>query len=194
MRIFPDRHPYYKVPKQDKQVIGDTTRKEFNRTIYNRLKEDKNYTDVEFNETTGGVKATHIGHNTQDSDKAETFFGNMKPADLERECQELLYQWGHSAVLRNEFANKKLGHTPPSLDIEIDGKIMDIRSITQGGLLGNALMAKNRQLANVKKKQKLYPIAYVFIFTIRECSQKKNYYMMLIGLKRQFKRLERLNV
>lgn len=106
MRIFPDRHPYYKVPKQDKQVIGDTTRKEFNRTIYNRLKEDKNYTDVEFNETTGGVKATHIGHNTQDSDKAETFFGNMKPADLERECQELLYQWGHSAVLRNEFANK----------------------------------------------------------------------------------------
>lgn len=34
-----------------------------NRKEYERLKKDPNYFDVEFNEKTGGVKATHIGHN-----------------------------------------------------------------------------------------------------------------------------------
>lgn len=123
-----------------------------NRELYQQLLNDPDYKDVEFNPETGGLKATHIGHNTQTDDKVETFFGNMKPADLERECQNLLVRWGHRAILRDEFANKKLSHTPPSLDIEIDGKIMDIRSITQNGLLGNPLMAKNKQLGNVKKK------------------------------------------
>lgn len=152
MELFPPKHPYRKAPAEAKTVIEDVARREHNRTIYERLKNDPDYTDVEFDETTGGVKATHKGHSLQDAENTETFFENMKPADLERECHNLLYQWGHSAILRNEFANKKMRKTPPSLDIEIDGKIMDIRSITQGGLFGNALMAKNKQLGNVKRK------------------------------------------
>ena len=152
LQLFPPKHPYYKAPNDAKKTIEEVARYEHNKAIYERLKNDSNYTDVEFDETTGGVKATHIGHSVQDADNTETFFGNMKPADLERECQNLLFKWGHTAVLRDEFANKRRGNTPPSLDIEIDGKIMDIRSITQGGLFGNALMAKNKQLANVKKK------------------------------------------
>lgn len=170
MRLYPEQHPYFPKgcgscprklnlafdPKRQICIacaeLSRLKRIIVNRLKYNRLKKDKNYRDVEFDEMTGGVKATHKGHSVQDADNTETFFGNMKPADLECECQNLLFKWGHTAVLRDEFANKRLGNTPPSLDIEIDGKIMDIRSITQGGLFGNALMAKNRQLANVKKK------------------------------------------
>ena len=152
LQLFPPKHPYYKTPAEAKSVIEDVARYQHNKAIFNRLNEDKNYINVEFDETTGGVKAIHKGHSIQDADNSETFFGNMKPADLERECQNLLYKWGHSAVLRDEFANKRRGNTPPSLDIEIDGKIMDIRSITQGGLFGNALMAKNKQLGNIKRK------------------------------------------
>ena len=152
MELFPPKHPYYKAPSDAKKTIEEVARYEHNKAIYEKLKEDKNYINVEFDETTGGVKATHIGHNSLDNEKTDTFFGNMKPADLERECQNLLFKWGHTAVLRDEFANKKMGETPPSLDLELDGKVMDIRSIIGGRVYGNALMAKNTQLGNVKKK------------------------------------------
>ena len=128
-----------------------STNIEANRREYERLASDPNYTNVEFNPKTGALRATHNGHNTQNSDKSKTFFGNMKPFDLELECQELLYQWGHSAILRDEFVNIK-SMQPPSLDLEVDGKIMDIRSITQYGNYGNSIMAKNSQLGNVKRK------------------------------------------
>ncbi len=125
---------------------------EANRREYTRLVADPNYTDVEFNPKNGALKAMHKGHNIHNSDKEKRFFGSMKSIDLERECQALLYQWGHSAILRDEFVNLKLGQTPPSLDLEADGKIMDIRSITQYGHYGNAIIAKNSQLGNVKRK------------------------------------------
>ena len=107
---------------------------------------------MEYDPKTGGLKATHVGHSVIDEKNASTFFGNMKPADLERECQDLLYKWGHTAILRNEFANINFAQRPPSLDLELDGVIMDIRSITSNGYYGNALTAKNHQLGNVKKK------------------------------------------
>ena len=34
-----------------------------NRKLYKKLLEDPDYTDIEFDETTGGVKATHKDHN-----------------------------------------------------------------------------------------------------------------------------------
>ena len=152
MELFPPKHPYFKAPNETKKVIEDVTRYEHNKALYQKLKDDKNYINVEFDKSSGGVKATHIGHNVLDSQNADTFFGSMKPADLERECQNLLFKWGHTAVLRDEFANKKMEETPPSLDIEIDGKIMDIRSVTHHGNYGGGIMAKNKQLGNVKRK------------------------------------------
>ena len=169
-KVFPPKHPY--LPKG----CGNCTRKlllsynpesekckacaiitkqaiiESRRREYERLKNDPNYKDVEFDERTGGLKATHVGHTIQDSDKVEKFFDGMKPADLEFECQNLLFKWGHAAVLRDEFHNNRQGNTLPSLDIEIDDKIMDIRSITEGRVYGYALKAKNKQLGNVKRK------------------------------------------
>lgn len=63
LQLFPPKHPYYKTPADAKSVINDVVHYEHNKAIYNRLKEDENYFDVEFNEKTGGVKATHIDHN-----------------------------------------------------------------------------------------------------------------------------------
>ena len=63
LQLFPPKHPYYKTPTDAKPIIEDVARHEHNRTIYERLENDSNYTDVEFDENTGGVKATHVGHN-----------------------------------------------------------------------------------------------------------------------------------
>lgn len=63
MELFPPKHPYYKAPADAKTVIEEVARYEHNKALYQKLKEDKNYINVEFDETTGGVKATHIGHN-----------------------------------------------------------------------------------------------------------------------------------
>lgn len=152
LQLFPPKHPYYKVPNADKAIIVDQARYLHNKACFERLRIDKDFSDVHFDAISGGVKATHKGHCCHDSENAEIFFGYMKPADLERECIDLLFRWGHRAILRDEFANRNLEITPPSLDLEIDGNIMDIRSITKGGPLGYALNAKNRQLANVYKK------------------------------------------
>lgn len=40
----------------------------------------------------------------------------MTKEDLEAECQIQLYRLGHSAILRDELANKKLGKASSSYD------------------------------------------------------------------------------
>jgi hypothetical protein len=134
------------VGKQQKQLLQERQNE------YHRLLNDPDYKNVQFDEKSGGIKATHVGHSILDDNNAQTFFDGMKPAELEMECQNLLYRWGHKAILRDEYANKRIARRPPSLDLELDGVIMDIRSITQEGMYGGALTAKNHQLGNVKKK------------------------------------------
>ena len=63
LQLFPPKHPYYKAPDNAKTVIEEVARYEHNKALYQKLKEDENYINVEFDETTGGVKATHIDHN-----------------------------------------------------------------------------------------------------------------------------------
>ena len=63
MQLFPPKHPYYKAPDNAKKTIEEVARYEHNKALYQKLKEDENYINVEFDETTGGVKATHIDHN-----------------------------------------------------------------------------------------------------------------------------------
>lgn len=63
MELFAPKHPYYKTHAEAKKEIKDVARYEHNKALYERLKNDNNYTDVEFDEASGGVKATHIGHN-----------------------------------------------------------------------------------------------------------------------------------
>lgn len=63
---------------------------------YQRLKEDPNYRDVEFDPTTGGVKATHIEHN----------FDHLK-GKYEKYVQDAGFQEGHSVIFGKEDHTKQ---------------------------------------------------------------------------------------
>lgn len=132
LELFPPKHPYYKVPEEAKDVIQKSAHIEQSRREYERLKDDPDYRDVHFDPKTGGVKATHIGHNGHDPNDKKRFFGNMTKEDLENECQNVAYRLGHRFVLRNENILRKgtLFHeNQVQLDAVMDGRIMDIRSI-----------------------------------------------------------------
>lgn len=74
-----------KTKKSERQRIEE------NKKLYDRLSKDKRYKDVEFDETTGGVKATHIGHNL---DKVG--------GKYELDVQYSGYKTGHVVILENE--------------------------------------------------------------------------------------------
>lgn len=65
---------------------------EANRHEYERLKENPDYIDVEFNPTNGGLKATHRGHNFDD-----------KKGWYEQHVQTIGYLHGHSVILEKEI-------------------------------------------------------------------------------------------
>ena len=76
----------------------------------------------------------------------------MTKEDLENECQDWVYKCGHRAILRNEFADLRVGNRPPSLDLELDGITMDIASRTEFGHYGGSLYHKNGQLYRLKEQ------------------------------------------
>ncbi|MCM1295692.1 MAG: phage minor head protein [Muribaculaceae bacterium] len=129
---------------------------ENNRQIYERLKNDSNYFNVEFDERSGGVKATHTGHITHFSDKEPTFFGDEKltATDLEMLCQDVLFRKGRRCILLNETKIGADGLQLPQLDTETDGEVIDIRAITEKGkrTIRNALASKKKQLKNFNTK------------------------------------------
>ena len=112
---------------------------------YERLRADENYTDVKIDRKSGGLKATHIGHNTDRGKKAQRFFGGRYTSvDLEIECQEQLFKLGHKVILCDE--SKQIGgNTLPAIDMLVDGILMDIRSITGRGWYSHAMLDKNDQ-------------------------------------------------
>ena len=113
---------------------------------YERLRADENYTDVKIDRKSGGLKATHKGHNIHSEQNEEVFFnGRYTSTDLEFECQERLFKLGHKVILcdeSKEFQGKKLA----ALDMELDGVMIDIKSITGNGWYSHALKVKNNQL------------------------------------------------
>lgn len=80
------------------------------------------------------MKATHIGHNDGNNGKQETFFGDEKLTgfQLEKECQDILYNTGHSCLFRNENIIIN-GNTVTQIDTVTDGYLMDIASVTVNG-------------------------------------------------------------
>lgn len=67
------------------------------RAEYERLKKDENYTDVEFDEKTGGLKATHKEHN---------FDTNPMRKDYEPTVQRIGYERGNKVLLEKEDHTK----------------------------------------------------------------------------------------
>lgn len=123
-----------------------------NRTEYYRLLKDPNYKDISFSKKTGGLKATHIGHVTHDSPKAERFFEGLTSSDLERECMDQLVKMGHRVIFCDE-SKKRKGQQLPALDMMLDGELMDIRSVTGHGWYSNIFVSKNDQLRRFNRRE-----------------------------------------
>ena len=136
-------------------LIRECASKMEQRQKYERYKNDPDYFNVQYDEKTGAVRATHKGHNCIHNPKDDQrFFGNMTKEDLEEECVSNIFRMGHSAILRDEGALLRLKQTPAALDLELDDNIMDIASIT-GKHCGGALSRKNDQLQRVYEQSRI---------------------------------------
>lgn len=82
------RIPIYAVEQTaNRRAAGDNRRNE-----YQRLLNDPDYTDVEYNEENGGLKATHVDHNF---DKTTGWY--------EKNAQNAGFKNGHSVILEEEL-------------------------------------------------------------------------------------------
>ena len=131
---------------------GKTKRSEYeriekNRKLYDRLSKDKRYYDVQFNPETGALRATHVGHNT----------GNDPCFVLEKKLVELLFSCGHSIILCDEQKKGRNGQRLVSLNMILDGVLMDIKSITKNkDFYGSAIKDKNKQLVKYNARSDVH--------------------------------------
>ena len=63
-----------------------------------------------------------------------------------------LFRNGHKVLFCNE-TKKSRGNFLPALDMELDGKIMDIRSVTGRGWYSNIFVSKNEQLYRYNNRE-----------------------------------------
>lgn len=97
---FPQGHPYYRrLPKDFKRQAKDMARDEVRRVIanaeqYKALNDNPAYTEVRFDNYTGGVSAIHVDHN----------FAKVGGA-FEREVLNAGYADGNSVILECEKGN-----------------------------------------------------------------------------------------
>lgn len=92
--------------------------KDKNKTTYEALLKDKDYTDVKYHEQSGGVKATHKQHNF---DKNKGFY--------EKDIQDAGYKHGHSVVLEAEPQNV---YQQKSCEGLWDGKKFEVAGVENG--------------------------------------------------------------
>ncbi len=95
LQLFPPKHPYFKAPDDAKQVIEQLSEeREEHLAEYKRLSEDPDYREVEYDPVSGGVKASHIGHNFDE-----------QGGEYERMAQEAAFKSGHAVVFEAEPQN-----------------------------------------------------------------------------------------
>ena len=155
-QIFTDQCTY--IQKAGKTGYGEV--EEFFRPIaehhqqYIALRDDPDYNDVKFDWGNGGLKGTHIRHEVHTAEKEETFFKELTKdgkgltsTQLEQSCQNILFGLGNSAVLCEEGIKNANGGVDTSLDLLLNGKRMDIASITElKGYYMYPVARKNHQL------------------------------------------------
>lgn len=142
--VFPPGHAYYKrFPKEYEQQAKTMARAEVRRILdnaeaYKKLKDSPDYSDVAFDYTNGGLKATHKDHNFSAN---EGKYGVLQGV-YEMNARDALYQAGHKITLESE----KMPEGVKTPDGFLDGKVMDIK-----GVEGNPLYSigkSNRQRAH----------------------------------------------
>ncbi|MDE7466685.1 MAG: hypothetical protein K2M59_09765, partial [Muribaculaceae bacterium] len=152
---------------------SDQDRIESNHKEYKRLLSDSNYTDVEFNPDNGGLKAKHISHANHNKEKESRRFFEEKLSgtDLEEKCQDILFRSGYSCILTAENvydpASKKFLR---SLDCLLDGKYVDIKSITKAGknTIPNGIKDKKEQLREFNEQHHCDASSLILYFHKRE--------------------------
>lgn len=98
--VFPPSHPYFKrLPKEQEHLLKEKSRTELRRILdnaeeYKKFIKDKNYKDVKFDWTTGGLKAMHREHNF-----------DKKKGHYEKEVMDILYNHGGKIILMSESSN-----------------------------------------------------------------------------------------
>ena len=133
-----------KIDKAINQFFIEERRKE-----YEQYKNDPDYLDVEFNEKTGGLKATHKDRKKHKHEKTPL---GLTPTELEDACQDNVFKMGGSCIIQNEKTKRPNGEFATSLDAEINGKLMDIRSVcTPTTKIVNSLTDKHKQLISYYK-------------------------------------------
>ena len=71
----------------------------------------------------------------------------LNPTQLEKACQDELFHMGHSAIFCNESIQTVKGQNDTALDLLLDGKRMDIASVTKEVInYRNVLSDKNKQV------------------------------------------------
>jgi hypothetical protein len=105
------------------------------RSEYERLKVDPAYTNVKFDERTGGLLAIHKDHNF---DPTIGCFG-IPRGDYERIAAEVLYGYGRCVILESEISTINVKVSEGLLD----GKKFDIKGVE--GVGGRNIIAKISQ-------------------------------------------------
>lgn len=149
--IFTDRASYIK--KGNKQRVEKFWKPiEEGFDTYRQYRDDANYENVKMNWNNGGMMATHRGHFKHENDKK--FFDEKTIEQLEQSCQEEFFKNGDSVILLAENKADENNKTLPALDLNVNGRLLDIRSITKDGknTIKNGLRAKEKQLYNVYRK------------------------------------------
>ena len=116
LQLFPPKHPYYKAPEAAKQVIEQQAAERTEHyTEYERLKGDPNYTDVEYDPVTGGVRASHVEHNF-----------NAVGGKYELEAQLAGFRAGHIVIFgpenNSEYHKRHTEGTWNGLQFEVAGR------------------------------------------------------------------------
>lgn len=130
-------------------VVRDKGQREArNLALYRHYTNDPNYKDVYFDNTSGGMMAVHNGHNWEHNAKDGTrYFGDMTKEDLEKEFAREVVRMGSSAIFRDESKRRADGSTAVALDVVVNGRLTDIRSVTENNRsYKNQLESKNNQL------------------------------------------------
>lgn len=164
MKIFPPKHPYLPRgcgdcgkrinfaydPKREQCIVCrnvcEQARIHLISKLYDRLSKDPKYTNVEFNKQTGALKATHRGH-IMPSNSDEKLQCGLSGHECEVELQDLLFKNGHTVILCDEMKLNKSGERYSALDMQLDGVMMDIKTVqNKNNHYGSHISKKNKQL------------------------------------------------
>lgn len=99
---------------------------------YDRLTASGDYKEMQFDWSSGAYKGVHKRHIDHSDPKEERYFNDqVSSTQLEKECMDEAYRMGHRSLLLEEGIKGADGNAICCLDLRLDGRIMDIRTITE---------------------------------------------------------------